>query len=77
MSLFTEVPIKGLVLEHPLYYASSVIDLAKMRSSSVGSLLRDKLEKHCSTLNLNPRYIDKLNVSDFVAKGYNIGVEYS
>ena len=76
MSLFTEIPIKSLVLEHPLHYASSVIDLAKMRSSSALSpSLRSKLENHCSALNLDSRYIDEVKITDFVAKAYNIVIK--
>ena len=76
MSLFTEVPLKTLILEHPLHYTSSVIDLAKLRNPSESSQsLRDKFEKRCSALNLDPRYSDELNITDFVAKAYNISVK--
>ena len=76
MSQFVEVPIKSLVLQHPLQYARSALDLAKLRTSSISPSLKDKLQNHCSALRLNPRYIEELNIADMVAKMSNIGVEY-
>lgn len=75
MSLFTEDPIKTLALDHPLQYAHSLIDSANLRKTSISSSLKDKLRRHFSALKLNPQYIDELNVSDCVAKIYNIGIE--
>ena len=77
MSLFTEVPIKSLELDHPLLYASLVIDQAKLRNSSVSSSLRSKLENHCSALKIDSRYIEELNIVDYLAKTYNLGIEYN
>ena len=76
MSQFVEVPIKSLVLQHPLRYARSAFDSAKLQISSVSTSLKDKLHKHCSALKLNPRYIEELNIADYVAKTNNLGVEY-
>ena len=76
MSQFVEVPIKSLVLQHPLRYARSALDSAKLRISSVSSSLKDKLQNHCSALKLDPRYIEQLNIADYVAKTNNLGVEY-
>ena len=73
MSQFVEVPLKSLVLQHPLRYARSALNAAKLRNSSVSPSLKDKFEKHCSALDLDPRSAD---IGYFVAKVNNIGVEY-
>ena len=75
MSQFTEVPVKALALQHPLKYANSPLSAAKLREASVSSSLISRLENHISTLKLNPKYIEGLNVTDFIAKFYNIGIQ--
>ena len=76
MSQFVEVHIKSLLLQHPLRYAHSALNLAKLRNSSVSSSLKDKFEQHCAALELNPRSLTDIGYSDFVAKINNIGVKY-
>ena len=76
MSQFTEVPVKALALQHPLKYANSPLSSAKSREASVNSSLISRLENHLSTLKVNLKYIKRLNITDFVAKTYNIGIEY-
>ena len=75
MSQFTEVPVKALALQHPLKYANSPLSAAKLREASVSSSLLSRLENHLSALKLNLKYIKRLNITDFVAKAYNIGIE--
>ena len=75
MSQFTEVPVKALGLQHHLKYANSPLSAAKLREASVSSSLISRLENHLSALKLNLKYIEGLNVTDFVAKAYNIGIE--
>ena len=75
MSQFTEVPVKALALQHPLKYANSPLSAAKLREASVSSSLISRLENHLSALKVNPKYIEGLNIADFVAKAYNIGIE--
>ena len=66
MFQFVEVPIKSLVLQHTLWYAHLVLNVAKLRNSSVSSSLKDKFQKRCSALDLNPRSI--MDIGYFVAK---------
>ena len=75
MSQFTEVPVKALALQYPLKYANSPLSAAKLREASVSSSLISRLENHLSTLKVNFKYFEEVNVADFVAKTYNIGIE--
>ena len=75
MSQFTEVPVKALALQHPLKYATSPLSAAKLREASVSSSLVSRLENHLSALKLNPEYIEKVTITDFAAKVFNIGIE--
>ena len=75
MSQFTEVPVKALALQHPLKYANSPLSAAKLRETSVSSSLISRLENHLSALKLDLKYIEGLNITNFVAKAYNIGIE--
>ena len=61
----------------PTLYASSVIDQAKLRNSSVSSSLTSKLENHCSALKIGSWYIKELNIVDYLAKTCNLGIEYT
>lgn len=72
MSRFVEVPVKALALQHPFKYAHSALSVAKLREASVSSLLKTRLRNHLSALNLNPKYIEALNIPDFIAKIYGI-----
>ena len=75
MSQFTEVPVKALALQHPLKYANSPLSAAKLREASVSSSLISRLENHLSALKVSLKYIGGVNITDFVAKAYNIGIE--
>ena len=75
MSQFTEVHVKALALQHPLKFANSPLSAAKLREASVSSSLISRLENHLSALNVNVEYIKEANITDFVAKAYNIGIE--
>jgi len=70
MSRFVEVPVKALAVQHPFKYAHSALSVAKLREASVSSLLKTRLRNHRSGLNLNPKYMEALNISDFIAKIY-------
>ena len=75
MSQFTEVPVKALALQHPLKYANSPLSAVKLREASVSSSLISRLENHLSALKVDLKYIEALNIADFVAKAYNLGIE--
>ena len=75
MSQFTEVPVKAMALQHHLKYANSSLSAAKLREASVSSSLISRLENHLSALKVNPKYVEEVNIADFVAKAYNIGIE--
>ena len=72
MSQFTEVPVKTLALQHPLKYANSPLSAAKLREASVSLSLISGFENHLCTLKVN---FEQLNIADFTAKTYNIGIE--
>ena len=75
MSLFVNFLVKSVHLEQPLQYPSSALSLANLRKGINNPVLKQKLQHRCLALNLNPQYIDVANVSDYVAKTNNIGVE--
>ena len=64
-----------MALQHPLKYANSPLSSAKLREASVSSSLISRLENHLSSLKVNPKYVEEVNIADFVAKTYNIGIE--
>ena len=75
MSQFTEVPVKALALQHPMKYANSPLSAARLRETPINSSLISRLENHLSALKINLKYIELLNVTDFVAKIWNVGIE--
>ena len=75
MSQFTDVPAKALALQHPFKYANSALSAAKLREASVTSSLKSRLQNRLSALKLNLKFIEGLNITDFIAKAYNIGIE--
>ena len=76
MSQFTEVSVKALALQSPFKYAKSALCAAKLRVASASSALKSKLQSRISGLNLDLKYIDGLNITDYIAKAYKIGTEY-
>ena len=74
LSVFAKIPVPALKLEYPLHYPDSAVSLAKVREPSLSEELKSRLHRHALNLKLDPKYIDHLNVHDFVAKVHNFGV---
>nr|WDE20680.1 sesquiterpene synthase uBuTS-5 [Bubarida sp. uBuTS-5] len=74
LSVFTKIPIPAVELEHLMHYADSAVSEAKLRKHSVSEELKSQMHRHLVDLKLNPRYPDNLNIYDFVAKLFNLGV---
>ena len=77
MSQLIEVPVNVLALRHHLKYAQSALSAAKLRQASVSSALKSRLQNRLrvSALKLNPKHIEGLNIADYVAKIFNVGIE--
>ena len=71
--LFVDVSELASSSVGPLCYPASAMDLVKRRETSFNQSLVDKLKRNCAALELNPRYIEQLNVCDYLAMVYGIG----